>query len=346
MRDTGAVKRIKPGVKTLDLNVKAAKSIDELGALTKLDTLVLRGWAMNLAPLAKLTQLRHLTLHLHRGVKGLDHLAALTKLETLQIEESSIANLEIVSGMTALVELKIKGGLATAKGIGGARRLEKVELHRTQITSLAPLAPLTRLRELSLMFSRKLVDLRGIEKLPSLRELDLCDVRGPLRSLAPLAKLTRLEGLDLRFTRITGGWSPLYKLKRLASLQGEATAAQLAALHKHLPRTMLDVDVDEDGDDGIEVGPVLVYPAKDGDPWTISQDLVDDLGVDDQNEVEELVAKAFKKAQPKLCKKVEMDSEGDAFVATSHDRKAIMALAKLIAKLVAKLVDDDDDDDD
>ena len=77
-----------------------------------------------------------------------------------------------------------------------------------------------------------------------------------------------------------------------------------------------------------------------------SVDALGELTKLDQSDVEELVARAFKKVQPALWKKVELDSEGDAFVATSHDRKVIMALARLIEKLIDEGGDDDNDDDD
>ncbi len=112
-----------------------------------------------------------------------------------------------------------------------------------------------------------------------------------------------------------------------------------------LPKVRLFVDIDEDADDdAIQVGIVRVHEPKGREPWTIFQDLVDDLNVDDQNDVEERVADAFKKAQPKLFKKIELDSEGDAFVATSFDRPAIMALAKLITRLAKESEDDEEDD--
>ena len=315
MTKTKNLARLKPGLKKLELDVGDLATIEGLARVDKLETLTLHGYAMNLAPLARLANLRHLELHLDRGVTGLESLGALVKLRTLVIEESSLVDLRICSGMSELVELRVKGGLKTAQGIGGARRLEKVELIRTQITSLAPLGTLSRLRELSLWFSRKLVDLRGIEKLKELRDLEMFEVRGPIRSLK--------------------------------ALEAEVSPAQLAALKRHLPRTKLFVDVEEDTDDCIEVGIVRVHRATaGGEPWVISQDLIDDLGLDDQNDVEEAIAKAFAKAQPKLARKISYDSEGDAFVATSTDRAAMMALAKLIDQRVESGDDDDDDDDD
>ena len=338
------MKKLTRNATKLDIDVGGDPSIDAIGELTKLETLVLRGYKMNLAPLAKLGSLRHLTLYLDRGVKGLDVLAALTKLQSLTIEESSIATLDIVKNMRDLRELKILGGLTSAKGIEGAARLEKVALERTQITTLAPLKKLAKLRELSLRFSRKLTSLAGIEAIKSLRDLDLYEMRGPI-SLAPLAKLPKLEQLDFSLTKIKGGLSPLYKLRGLKALEGDASPAELVALKKHLPKTKMFVEVDEDADDdAIEVGPVRVHEPKGGEPWTIFQDFVDDLNVSDQNDVEEKIAAAFKKAQPKLFKKVAFDSEGDAFVATSPDRAAIMALAKVIERLIDDSEDEDDDE--
>lgn len=325
--------KLKPATKTLDVDVQGATSIDAIGELAKLETLTLRGFAMNLEPLAKLGKLRHLVLYLDRGVKGLEHLASLTKLRTLTIEESALSDLSICKGMTELVELRVLGGPRAATGIEGACKLTKLALMRTQITSLAPLGRLAKLRELSLRFSRKLRSLKGIEKLNELRELDLFEVKNAL-SLKPIAKLTKLEGLDLGLTPVKDGdFSPLYKLKRLKGLEADLTSpAQLAGLQLHLPKTALHVDLDEDSDDYIEVGPVKIYePAGDG-PWTIFQDLVDDLEVADQDDVETLIGNAFKKAQPKLFKKVAFDSEGDAFVATSTSRAAIVALAKVIER--------------
>lgn len=339
------MKRLQRGAKKLEIDVKDAPSIEAIGELAKLETLTLRGYEMNLAPLANLRSLRHLALYIDRGVKGIEHLAQLTQLRTLTIEESSIGTLEILKGMSQLTDLKILGGLNSAKGIEGARRLERVALERTQITSLAPLKPLTKLRELSLRFSRKLTDLSGIEKLKSLRELELYEVRGPLRSLTPVAKLPKLQSLDFSLTPIKGGLSPLFKMRSLRAIEGEASPAELAGLKKHLPRAKLYIEVDEDADDdAIEVGVVRVHEPKGDEPWTIFQDLVDDLNVDDQNDVEELIADAFKKAQPKLFKKITFDSEGDAFVATTSHRPAIMALAKLIDRLVEDGDDDEDDD--
>jgi hypothetical protein len=62
-------------------------------------------------------------------------------------------------------------------------------------------------------------------------------------------------------------------------------------------------------------------------------DLVDHFEVDDQNDVEEMVSAAFKKAQPKFHKKFRFDSEGDAFCATSSDRSNLRsAVSKVAAK--------------
>lgn len=68
------------------------------------------------------------------------------------------------------------------------------------------------------------------------------------------------------------------------------------------------------------------------EPWTIFQDLVDDLGVEDQSDVEDILAEQLAK---EVRGKIHFDSEGSAFVATSTDEAAMRALAKLIAKLAA-----------
>ncbi len=330
--------------KRLELEVGKLKSIESIGDLVHLEHLELRGWAMDLAPLSRLTRLRTLTLHLDRGIKRFDALSALVSLESLTIEESGIVDLDCCATMTKLTELTIVGGLKQIAGLRKLGKLAKVTLDRTGVTDLRPLAGSRRtLRELSLRFSRELTDLTPIAALTELRDLNLFECRKPLRSLTPLAKLTKLEQLELDMTEIKDGKvAPLYKLGKLRGLGIELTSpGQLVALREHLPKTMIEAEVSEPSGKCKKYGLVKVFEPTGDEPWTIYQDLVDELEVSDQEDVEDLVSRSFKKASPALARKVSYDSEGDAFGAFSDDKTAIVALAKQIQQLIRAAADGD-----
>ncbi|MCX5746074.1 MAG: hypothetical protein NT062_26655, partial [Proteobacteria bacterium] len=126
------------------------------------------------------------------------------------------------------------------------------------------------------------------------------------------------------------------KLRSLKSLAVEVySPAQQLALAKALPRCAMDVELADDPASFLSFGDVKVgKPATRGAPWVIFQDLVDDLCLDDQNDVEEQLSDAFAAASPKLHAKITFDSEGSAFVASSKDKAAIVALARLIQQQI------------
>ncbi|MCX5745593.1 MAG: hypothetical protein NT062_24210, partial [Proteobacteria bacterium] len=108
-----------PRLRRLDLDVGALASIDEVGALANLRELTLRGYKMDLAPLARLAQLRLLRLQLGQGVRGIASLAALTRLEVLSIGEAGLADLDFCAALTNLRDLRILGAGADVAGLAG-----------------------------------------------------------------------------------------------------------------------------------------------------------------------------------------------------------------------------------
>ena len=99
-------------------------------------------------------------------------------------------------------------------------KIRRIDLSKTRIDDLAPLADLVGLQWLSLADTAA-SDLVPLSKLTKLQSLGLSGT--PVSDISPLSKLTALESLDLRMTSVSD-ITPLSKLTKLQSLGLEDTA--------------------------------------------------------------------------------------------------------------------------
>ena len=189
----------------------------------------------DLSPLARVTELRRLTL-CDTNVKDLLPLSRLTKLKRLVIDGKSITD---------------------SSPLGGITSLQKLFLLNTDITDISPVAPLVNLDTLMLTGNKRLADVSPLVGLAKLKILDLAitsvaDV-SPLaklknlcvinldgtkvKDLSPLAGLTELNILRLDNTPVTDV-SPLAGIKSLVGLKlpkETITDAQVQELQRALP---------------------------------------------------------------------------------------------------------------
>ena len=110
------------------------------------------------------------------------------------------------------------------------------------VTDLTPLAALTNLEWLDLMFCPKLADLSPLAELPKLAWLKLAKCE-TLTDLTPLAQLTNLRVLNLRNCPAVTDLSPLSGLAELVhlDLSGCEGVTDLGHLKGHPRLEMLDI---------------------------------------------------------------------------------------------------------
>jgi hypothetical protein len=143
----------------------------------------------NLAPLARLSDLRLLKLGSHHGgATDLAPLAALKELRWLDLDFRDVEHPEALAKLTSLRVLDVTGcdTLEDAEFLRPLSRLVKVNVGHTKIADLSPLSGREELREIDADLSKVCV-LPGGE-LPALREFRLLSVPAPRSAIAAFAK--------------------------------------------------------------------------------------------------------------------------------------------------------------
>ena len=164
------------------------KSIAALTSLTELRTLRLKHLALkDISPARSLVNLRHFELD-GMTLRDWAPIGALGALESLKIVRSSIEALPDLSGLTSTIELHLEGNQSLVdftklSSLPGARRLHLVE---NRLMSLAPLAKMTSLEDLSIEFS-SVKDLKPLAGLQALKTL-LVNQDCPLSERSKLQK--------------------------------------------------------------------------------------------------------------------------------------------------------------
>jgi len=166
----------------------------------------------DLAPLAKLENLKR--LHLYNRTHGCDliPLAGLKNLESLTLAGTSDRDLTPLIGLTNLKSLHVTA---------------------SSVSDLTPLAGLTNLELLDLTNSSSVDDLTPLTRLMSLEELKLTGTS--VSNLAPIAGLRSLRLLHLGFVK---DLTPLARLKTLNELYVSGTSSideQVELLQQALP---------------------------------------------------------------------------------------------------------------
>ncbi len=98
-----------------------------------------------------------------------------------------------------LVHLTIEGyaDAADLRALEAASQLMRLRIDDCPVGDLAPLAALTRLQRLEIVWCQRVADLRPLARLERLHSLTVAYARA-LQDLGPLGELTNLTRLDLR----------------------------------------------------------------------------------------------------------------------------------------------------
>lgn len=164
-----------PYLKKLTIHNQDLGTLEDLSALSKLQTLDLSGCTFppeELAVLAKLPSLKELTLSgcSLSTIAALDGAAGLTKLD---LSSNTLRNLEVIRNMPDLTELNLKHNAVTElDDLSGLMNLETLDLSYNAITQLSPLSSCLKLKWLD-AGNNALTKVNGVEDLPLLTYLSL-----------------------------------------------------------------------------------------------------------------------------------------------------------------------------
>ena len=194
-----------------------------LAKLTKLETIQLTGVTLkSLDWVKQLPDLRTLSLHQCKGFTDLTPLTGLPKLSNLNLYSNNVTDKALPP-------------------IGTLKNLESLRIGGNEITSLAPLSGLAKLRELDCIFNKSLTDISALAHCPELQKLVLWGTSvGDITALKNCAKLTELNLADCQ--KLTD-LAPLAGLTALRNLRIDSTAvASLAPLKKLTALTALQLN--------------------------------------------------------------------------------------------------------
>ncbi len=173
----------------------------------------------SLAPLAGLTQLKHLEL-ICPDVADMSPLAGLTGLAYLNVAYGGAeGSLEWMRKLTSLTKVAVSShGVTSLAGIPALTALKTIRLS-VNVKDLEPLAALTGLTEVNLTGS-SIGDLSALTKLPNLERVNLHGAS--VKDFSPLAGCPKLRKLTYSATK-GSDCSTLAKLKQLTKLSGGLT---------------------------------------------------------------------------------------------------------------------------
>ncbi|TLY51146.1 MAG: hypothetical protein E6K53_08275 [Gammaproteobacteria bacterium] len=148
------------------------------------------------AGLAELDELRSLSVG--PALKGLDF-STLARLEELNLDGWLPRYAKTLFQCANLKSLRIEGyDGANCERIGELRELRRLTLAKGKLSSLQGLAACGKLASIHLAHLRKLSDISEIERIPTLRELELSEALPALQQFDVTFRKTALKRLDLR----------------------------------------------------------------------------------------------------------------------------------------------------
>lgn len=329
-----------PNLESLEIGAMYIDNLEPLTDFPMLRGLVLHnGYKFDLKPLARCTKLEKLKLFEH--VKGAKVLKELSEMKELGLENFKLKNLNYIKHMAKLKYLSLRGSKMTDfDGIQNFTNLEKLELRQSKIDNhnLTHLSGLTKLRELSLKFVNTVTDISPLENVPALEELNMHGMKGPIKSLAPLRKLTKLKSLITLGTEILE--NPVSVLCEMTSLEKLEVTLQTIDDQNKVKAALGGCEIYfsllADPSTYKDIGFVRVcLPEDKDDGYFISQDITEELSVDDQDQAEDKVKEKLVEKCPHFIKHLEFDSEGSAFVVRCDTMEPIVAVAELINQMAS-----------
>ena len=168
------------------------------------------------------TDLRTLNLeNLNLTDEDIQDLKYMVNLDQLRIEQSSITNLDAISGLTNLEYIRVSDSpdLTDLSGLAGLTNLTELDLWGVGVSDLSPLSGLAKLEYLRVE-GPNVGDLTALSTLTGLEELSLQTEGYGLTDLSPLAPLTELAYLEVSVTgRNYGDISDLSPLSGMTKLR-------------------------------------------------------------------------------------------------------------------------------
>lgn len=150
----------------------------------------------------------------------LSDLANLAFIEKLTIDPNKSVNINFLSSLTTLIELKINNVTISQEQlqmIGALPNLKKLMLTNCSITSLAPLESSTSLVHLDVS-NNTIRDLSPIRGLQNLQELNLS--HNAVVDITPLGSLSSIKQLDISYNALTS-LAPLSTCTTLISINAD-----------------------------------------------------------------------------------------------------------------------------
>lgn len=192
-----------PYLKTLTIHGQNLDSLDNLAALTQLETLDItscRFPAESLSVLAGLPSLTNLTLN-DCSLSTIEGLSGAPSLKTLNLSNNTIRNLEVLTSMAGLQELILQHNAVTSlSALSGLTSLEKLDVSYNAITSLSPLSSCIKLNWLGAN-NNQIDSLNGVSSLPLLTYLSLDN--NAITDVSALAGCTELIELSFASNAVT-----------------------------------------------------------------------------------------------------------------------------------------------
>ncbi len=214
LRGTESLKGLETAKNLKHLSVTGAPDLSPLAHLTKLENLFLSTSATDLSVLKNLAELRHLYLGSFRKGSDLSPLAHLTKLERLEIRGNATRGdnaglLSPAESYQTKIQLQVDI-LAFGWTFDPIPRLVQVTV--SPVSDLSPLANLTNLKRLDILFSQ-VSDLSPLANLTNLERIDIS--YSQVSDLSPLANLTNLKRLGIAYNQV----SDLTPVENLTNLE-------------------------------------------------------------------------------------------------------------------------------
>lgn len=129
-----------------------------------------------------------------------DQIATLDRLKTLRLNNTQVADIAPLAGLTGLTVLSLNNTqVADITPLAGLTALISLGLHNTQVADIAPLAGLTRLKNLGLSYTQ-VSDITPVAGLTKLTTLNLSNTQ--VADITALAGLNGLTDLWLSKTHV------------------------------------------------------------------------------------------------------------------------------------------------
>lgn len=322
-----------------------------------------RWFATNLSALEKMTGMRKLSANLFRdsldGVakmcelrflhvlgpaKGWAKLRECTQLEEAHLIDVQIANLRRWNTWKRLRLLVLSGrGVKSIDGLESCESLEQLTLLNMNMTALAPLRDLHRLRTLALIMVAKGADLRSVARIPNLRALTIEHaVVGDvvhLPALKELAEAKRLEEIRIMHAAVDDGdLLPLAALPNLREVTlGSEIGGDVEALRAARPEVKMNFTPPNARFEALKEklgGVTIRRPGEGLQQWSIFQSFAGAIGSQTNYSAESRIKAEIKKRDAGLAKRLDWDTEADAVGIYADAEGDIRAAAEAINSLL------------